>query len=128
MRKVLFIFLLAAACSRESRNESVEVVSLNATEFNNRLDDQSLLLDVRTPEEFANGYISGAVNLNFNAADFEGRLDSLDKSGDYMLYCAKGVRSDKAADRMKELGFTSISTLEGGLEAWAAAGLPLQTN
>jgi rhodanese-related sulfurtransferase len=128
MRKILFILLLAAACSKESRNESVEVVSLDATEFNNRLNDQSTLLDVRTPAEFADGYIAGAVNLNFNAADFEGRLDSLDKSRDYMLYCAKGVRSDKAAARMKELGFTSVSTLEGGLDAWAAAGLPLQTN
>jgi rhodanese-related sulfurtransferase len=127
MRKFVFIFLLAAACGRESRDGNVEVVSLNATEFNSRLDGQSILLDVRTPQEFAGGYIDGAVNLSFNADDFEVRLDSLDRSADYMLYCAKGARSDKAAVKMKEMGFKSISTLEGGLDAWVATGLPVQS-
>ena len=128
MRKVLFILLLATACGKESRNDNNAIKSLSAAEFNNRLTDQAVLLDVRTPEEFKGGYIHGAINLDFKAADFEAKLDSLDRSRNYMLYCAKGVRSDKTADKMKELGFTSISTLEGGLDAWVAEGLPVQTN
>jgi rhodanese-related sulfurtransferase len=128
MRKVLFILLLTTACAKESRNDSTAIKSLSAAEFSNRLTDQAVLLDVRTPQEFEGGYIPGAINLDFKAADFEARLDSLDRSRDYMLYCAKGVRSDKTADKMRELGFTSVSTLEGGLDAWVAQGLPVQAN
>ena len=83
------------------------------------------MLDVRTPEEIGNGYITGAVNLNFNAPGFDKALDSLDHHKKYFVYCAAGKRSAKAQEMMIKKGFDQTAALNGGLNAWIAAGLPV---
>jgi phage shock protein E len=127
MKKLYFLLLLLSACSRQGGDgDGVQV--LNAKDFNDRIEANAVLLDVRTPEEFTSGHIPDAINLDYKSANFSDRLDSLDKSKDYMVYCLSGVRSGKAADLMKEKGFNSITTLDGGMEAWVAEGLPVQHN
>ena len=127
MKKLYFLLLLLSACSRQGGDgDSVQV--LNAKDFNDRIEANAVLLDVRTPEEFTSGHIPDAINLDYKSGNFSDRLDSLDKSKDYMVYCLSGVRSGKAADLMKEKGFNSITTLDGGMEAWVAEGLPVQHN
>jgi phage shock protein E len=132
MRSRFFLFILVVtACGKsghESADQLVAIESLGPAEFEDRISDGSLLLDVRTPEEFATGFIDGAVNLDYKAEGFEQKLDSLDKSVTYFVYCASGGRSDKAAEIMKDKGFTSIITLDGGLSAWTNEGRPLQKN
>ncbi|MEO7991357.1 MAG: rhodanese-like domain-containing protein [Chryseolinea sp.] len=121
---VILVFALTA-CSISSQkensvNEQTGFEKLDVTTFQSKLKESpnAVLLDVRTPEEFTAGNIEGAVNIDFKASDFEQKIAELDKSKTYFVYCLSGIRSGKAADRMSELGFTSLYTLNGGYTAW----------
>lgn len=85
-----------------------------------------VVLDVRTPEEFAEGRIAGAENIDFYANDFAIQLDSLDKEQPYFVYCRSGNRSAQTIETMRSLGFTEVYELEGGILSWLAAGLPIE--
>ena len=86
----------------------------------------AVVLDVRTPEEFAKGHLKGAVLLDFKSPDFAAKLGVLDKSKTYLVHCAVGGRSAKACEQMHELGFLRVANLEGGIKAWEAAGKPVE--
>lgn len=83
------------------------------------------LLDLRTPEEIAEGYIEGADNIDFYDEDFREQLDQLDKNRKYVIYCRSGGRSGKTRDIMRELGFTEVYNALGGIIEWRAVGLPV---
>lgn len=87
---------------------------------------KAVVLDIRTPEEFKAGRIGGATNINFRAADFEQRIAGLDKSKSYIVHCAAGSRSTQSLAIFEKLNFRSIYHLDGGLNAWKKAGLPVQ--
>lgn len=93
---------------------------LTPNEFNAHLNatTQIQLVDVRTPEEYAEGYIEGAVNINFNAADFDVQIQSQTQSMAVYVYCRSGGRSAAAAKQMSEMGFTQVYDLEGGFLNW----------
>jgi len=81
------------------------------------------LIDVRTPEEFASGHISGARNVPLDA--FSASSLAPGDQGKVVLYCRSGRRSQVAADRLVAEGATPATQLDGGILAWEAAGLPL---
>ncbi|MBI4658984.1 MAG: rhodanese-like domain-containing protein [Verrucomicrobia bacterium] len=89
-------------------------------------DKKNVILDVRTPKEFAAGHIAGAVNIDFNAPDFEKKIRELDKNKTYLVHCAAGVRSTKACHKMEGLNFKQLFNLEPGFKAWEKAGKPVQ--
>ncbi len=89
--------------------------------------DGVVLLDVRTPQEFAEGHLDGAVNLDVSAPDFATRLADLDPEATYAVYCRSGNRSQTALDLMTQAGFGTAADLAGGIGAWADAGLPVTT-
>ncbi len=126
MRKKVFVLLFLAACGPANKPDEVGVESLSAAQFEDSISDDIVLLDVRTPQEYEQGFIPGALNLDYKSASFGARLDSLDKSTHYLVYCASGVRSSKASDLMLQKGFTSISVLDGGIDAWVAEGHPVK--
>ena len=78
-----------------------------------------VVLDVRTPEEVAEGTIPGAVNYNFNGPDFKQQLSNLDKSKPYFVYCRSGKRSGKAIEMMKSMGFKKLYEMNAGFPAYA---------
>ena len=82
----------------------------------------TVLLDVRTPAEFASGHLPGAINLDFEAADFATAAAALDPGKTYALYCRSGNRSGQAMAQLRTAGFTSLYHLGGGIGAWTAAG------
>jgi rhodanese-related sulfurtransferase len=84
-----------------------------------------VILDVRTPAEFAEGHLPGAVLIDFRAPDFVERVAKLDKSKQYLVHCAAGGRSARACAKLETLGFTNLVNLEGGLNAWKGAGKPV---
>jgi rhodanese-related sulfurtransferase len=90
----------------------------------NKANPDFVILDVRTPKEFASGHIKGAINLDYYAETFQEDLDGLDKTKTYLVYCRSGSRSSKAFNLMKELGFQSIYVMEGGIKRWNAEDLP----
>ena len=83
-----------------------------------------VILDVRTLQEFADGYVEGAINIDFSSATFGDELDALDKEKTYLIYCRSGNRSGQALGMMEELGFQEVYNLSGGISAWQDAGLP----
>jgi rhodanese-related sulfurtransferase/thioredoxin-related protein len=89
-------------------------------------DKQNVILDVRTPKEFSAGHIPGALNLDYNAPDFQAKAAALDKSKTYLVHCAVGGRSVRACEKLSRLDFPNLYNLPGGFKAWAKAGQPVE--
>lgn len=106
-----------------------KVTTLNAADFAAKIADKSIVLvDVRTPSEFASGHISGATNIDFESGSFESDIKKLDKSKVYAVYCRSGNRSGQATALMAKNGFATIFNLEGGIINWQNAGETLMAN
>ena len=86
-----------------------------------------VVLDVRTPAEFASGHLPNAVNVDFRAADFADQVKALDPAKTYAVYCHSGNRSGQALEVFKADGFTHVADLEGGITAWGSAGRQVVT-
>jgi phage shock protein E len=84
-----------------------------------------VVLDVRTPAEFAAGHIASAIDLDLNGATFQSEVAKLDPATPYFVYCHSGNRSAQASAYLQQQGFTSIYELQGGITAWQSAGLPV---
>jgi phage shock protein E len=107
------------------------IENVSVTEFDSlarALEGSSILLDVRSPEEWAQGIISGATLLNYYDDSFSQSLGNLPKSEFVLVYCKAGGRSSEAAEQLKNLGFKHIYNLEGGIDAWNEAGMAVSTN
>ena len=83
-----------------------------------------VILDVRTAEEFASGYIENAINIDYYSDAFRDELDNLDKTKTYLIYCRSGRRSADALDIMTELDFREVYNMLGGIIDWQAEELP----
>lgn len=124
------LVLGATGCSGGSPAGSPGTVQsgahLGVNEFA-QLADRSgtVVLDVRTPAEFAAGHLAGAVNRDMQSADFGQRLAALDHNAAYALYCHSGRRSGIALEQMRSAGFTHVADLSGGVTAWTSAGRQL---
>ena len=87
-----------------------------------------VILDVRTPAEYAEGHIAGAVNIDFYSSEFEEMVKALDRDDTYFIYCRSGNRSGQARNLMEGLGFAEVYNLSGGINAWQDAGLATVTD
>ena len=86
-----------------------------------------VVLDVRTRQEFAEGHLPGAVNLDVQAPDFERQLTALDRGKTYLVYCRTGARSSRAVRAMEQLGFQSIQHMSQGIVRWQERHFPIAT-
>jgi rhodanese-related sulfurtransferase len=77
-----------------------------------------IIIDVRTPEEYAEGHIQGALNINVKSESFVTEIENLSKSDTLLVYCRSGRRSLYAAQVMVSFGFQKIYDLEGGFLNW----------
>jgi phage shock protein E len=85
----------------------------------------NMVIDVRTPGEFAEGHLDGAVNLDLEGGVFEQQFSKLSKDGTYSIYCRSGRRSAVAVQMMKDAGYTFVIDLGGLEDAKAATGLDI---
>ncbi|MBK0370826.1 thioredoxin domain-containing protein [Flavobacterium agrisoli] len=113
-----FIF---ASCNGQSE-KTVEVLPSKTFSEKINTTPNVQLLDVRTPEEFSSEHLDKAVNINWKDSDFETQVAKYDKEKPVFVYCLSGGRSKKAAEKLNELGFTSVYELEGGITKWNADG------
>jgi rhodanese-related sulfurtransferase len=90
-------------------------------------DSDALLIDLRTPEEYVQGRLFGATLIDFYSEDFDAQLAALDRNATYYIYCNSGNRSGQTLQKMRELGFTTVYDLGGGIQAWQAENLPVVT-
>ncbi|MGE5283855.1 MAG: rhodanese-like domain-containing protein [Actinomycetota bacterium] len=83
-----------------------------------------VLLDVRTPKEFAEGRIEGAVLVDFLSPSFRDEMAKFDRGKTYLVYCRTGHRTVGALKIMRELGFPDVFVIAGGITKWKEAGFP----
>ena len=118
MKKVFFIFIMMysfSSCAQETKQHQL----ISQQEFAKILTKGIQLLDVRTPQEYKQGYIEGAILINFFDSDFVTKVSSrFDKNKPLYIYCAVGGRSNKAAKKLIADGFDSIYDLKGGFTKW----------
>lgn len=98
----------------KERFESVD----NATFKEALTSEEFILLDIRTVEEYEKGHIEGAKLVEYNDGDMDATLKMMPKDRKYLVYCAVGVRSKVAMEKMEELGFKYVLELDKGLEEW----------
>lgn len=106
------------------------VKTIDAVSFSKKIQETESpqILDVRTPEEYASEHIDKAENVNWLGDSFVVLAEKYDKSKPVFVYCKSGGRSQKAAAKLAELGFTNIYELEGGILKWNAAGFAKPLN
>lgn len=101
----------------------VHVDPAEATSVLRQVDDL-VVLDVRTRREFDTSHLEGATRIDFLSGDFKEKAAKLDRDRAYLVHCRSGRRSTAAVELLKELGIARIYHLDGGIQAWRAAGLP----
>lgn len=127
---ILFALLLSTtlgACQGRGGNGAVSNISVS--DFQGKLTASAKgaqLVDVRTPEEYADGHLKGAVNININADNFETQLGKLNKDMPVFVYCRSGGRSARAASKMESMGFKKVYDMDGGITAWGSSGKPVE--
>jgi Rhodanese-related sulfurtransferase len=121
------IVIMMSAMQSFGCSHSDNIVSVSAVEFEKAIKADSVqLLDVRSPQEFAEGYIAGAININVQSDDFRQRADKeLSKDSTILVYCRSGRRSMDAAETLTELGYKVVN-LKGGIIEWNEEGLPVK--
>ena len=110
------IFLFSLFIGLTSQTSFVKV--LEKDNFQVLMQQGSQVIDVRTPEEYALGYIEGAILIDYKAADFHSSISALNRNVTYLIYCRSGNRSGKASKIMDSLGFKKIYDLKGGFMNW----------
>lgn len=143
--KVAFLLLLLVNACTDNSNQAndqadttstadaalvrfeTERLDLMAADVASLIEEQPeyIILDIRTPEEYTEGHIANALNINFYADDFKAQLAALDREQTYIVHCRSGGRSGKAVPMMEELGFRKVIHLAGGIKDWEASSLPV---
>lgn len=127
MKRILITFWAIASVFYASAQEKE---LLSPQDFSNKVNasannPSAVILDVRTADEYNTGHIDGAILIDYRSADFSKQIKELDPSKEYLIYCRSGVRSSHAIDSLKLLGFTHLTELEGGINAWKQEKLPI---
>ena len=124
-RLVLFgiVGLLLVAGVSFSRAAASRATDVSVEQARKLLDERGgkadfVVLDVRTPAEFAGGHLPGAVNLDIQTHDFETRLTGLDRGKTYLVYCRSGNRSTKAVQTMERMEFPRVFHMREGMIGW----------
>jgi rhodanese-related sulfurtransferase len=124
MRKILYLLVVLLAVSCQGQSKKTEV--LTPEQFSKKLSAtaEKNLVDVRTPEEYAEGHLADAKLINYYNEDFKSQLALLDKTKPVFVYCRSGKRSGASAELLVELGFKEVYDLQGGFTAWAEGKFP----
>lgn len=119
MKKIFWIILSFLGLNACVNAQDKSYADLDVEAFSNFIgEDDVQLVDVRTPEEYAEGHIAGAKNINvYDSGFIDTALKSLDKSKPVAVYCRSGKRSAEAAHKLSEKGY-NVTNLNGGIIAW----------
>ncbi len=116
--------VLTSGCVQAQRIEDITPQAVFTLIQDNQNNPDFVIIDVRTPEEFAEEHIENAINVDFRSETFRDELNKLDKNKTYLVYCRSGGRSGSALEIMKELNFREVYNMLGGINVWKSEGLP----
>jgi rhodanese-related sulfurtransferase len=102
----------------------IREVTIHDVERRRQAGEQFVLVDVREESEFARGHIPGARHLCKGIIERDAETTFPDLATDLVLYCGGGYRSALAADALQKMGYTNVTSMNGGWRAWTEAGLP----
>ncbi len=102
---------------KEAKIEEITSTLDNVNEINFK-SKKNVLLDVRTPKEFAEGHVPGAVNIDVKNPNFEEEIQKLDTKKNYFIYCKSGVRAKLATEKMQEKGFKNAKNFKDGMSTY----------
>jgi rhodanese-related sulfurtransferase len=122
---IVFVIALHSWSCKNEVDTEIKVVTTEEMQTILKMDEVQLV-DVRTPEEFSEGYIKNAQNIDFNSPTFDQDILKLNKEKPVMLYCHSGGRSAKCAQKLKDAGFKKIYDLKGGISKWKHEGLAIE--
>ena len=118
---ILLGFMLFRSFSQQNNPE------LEPTAYAEELKTENItLLDVRTPDEYSDGHLKGAMLIDYQDSTFETKVAKLDKNKPVYLYCRTSRRSAAAQEEMLKQGFKNVTNLKGGIVAWQKAGMPVE--
>lgn len=122
---IILVTVFMVSCSNGQNKSGNDAIAenVNVEEFSNHL-SSAQILDVRTPAEWNEGIIEGAIMANIYEDDFDQQLEKLDKDKPVAVYCKSGGRSGQAMAKMHDMGFKEVYNLNGGIGAWNNAGQP----
>ena len=123
MKSLLFTVLLLLPTLMLAADPAKHVKADEAAEI--IANGKVAVIDVRTPDEFKEGHIKGAQNIDIMSKDFEAQLGKLDKTQPTLVHCQAGGRSTRALKVFEKLGFTNLIHLDDGFGGWEAAGKPV---
>ncbi|MEO0238593.1 MAG: rhodanese-like domain-containing protein [candidate division WOR-3 bacterium] len=123
----LIFAILTLSCAKHSLIRDVREIS--AKELYKLLSHNKMeitVVDVRTPEEFLQGHIPSAINIDYFSPKLDSLLMTLPKNNTIILYCSHGMRSKNVAIRLINMGYRNVFSLKGGLKDWINRGLPIE--
>ena len=126
MRSILYlcVLIVLVGCKNTAQGQIKLVTTEEAQALLEKEEVQ--LIDVRTLEEYKEGFISNAVNIDFLASTFLENIQQLDKEKPIIVYCRSGKRSANSSKVLEEVGFKEIYDLEGGIMKWQEKKLEIQ--
>lgn len=123
---LLFFMSLAGTDQQLLGQDGATKLTPSEFELQSKKKKKNVILDIRTPEETAEGYIEGATFIDFLGGDFEQEISKLNKKRTYYVYCRSAKRTIPATEKMMEMGFRNVYMLEGGLNNWREKGKPIK--
>jgi rhodanese-related sulfurtransferase len=130
---LISLLFLTGCISNNDNNSNPEtqiIVDINVDEAyvliqNNTENQNFIILDIRTKEEYENEHIQNSIMIDFYSEEFENELDELDKNKTYLIYCRTGRRTGLTLDIMEDLGFIEVYNMAGGITQWKNNGYPI---
>lgn len=128
-RKLVIVLIAGALVLAGCSSTKGAITNMNSNDFANKVKESGVVvLDVRTPSEYSQGHISGAMNIDVEGTSFNSEISKLDKTKTYAVYCHSGRRSAIATTAMARAGFEHIFNLQNGLTDWMAHGMMVVTS
>jgi rhodanese-related sulfurtransferase len=128
LKRVIGLVMVSAVILTGCSSTTDSAINLDPAAFKAKTQEaEVIVLDVRTTQEFNEGHIENAININVESDTFLSQIESLDKSKSYAVYCRSGRRSADALTKMANQNFTSLTNLNGGTIDWTNAGFALVT-
>jgi len=119
MKKIFFVLTVSMFLLSCKERTPEHVTILDSTQYEQNISQNDVtIIDVRTPQEYQDGYIKKAQNINVQSPNFKTDIQNFDKEKPIYIYCRSGMRSEKAGKILEEMGFKEIYDLKGGILSW----------